>query len=181
MGVLSAVMGLVALLQLGAGLWLAVLGQWSVIGYGVALLFLGTFGLGVAQLPGKKLVEIAELRGTRVMAAGVMLAATLWGSLCMAFWAELSAQRYLPLAHGAVTVPMWIWGYGVAVLPLYALAGANRGFWVTEVQVFACLPLYVVSVAAALGQVGQPVHQVVQAIAVLLAPVAVGLAFMREA
>lgn len=181
MGVLAAVMGLVVLLQLVAGVWLGVQGQWAVIGYGLFLLFIGAVLLHVALYPGRKLVELAELRGSRAMVFGAMLVATLWGSLCMAFWCELSAQRYLPLAVAGAATPILIWGNGVALLPLNALAVAHRGFWVTVVQVVACMPLYAVSVAAAQGHLGDAVHMAAQVVAVLAAPIAVSLVLLREA
>lgn len=180
MGVLAAIMGLVVLLQIGAGLWLALLGQWSVIGYGVALLFLGALALGVLQMPGAKLVDMAEVRGNRRMAGFLMIASTVWGSLCMAFWCELSVERYVPLAHGSAMLPVLIWGNGVALLPLHAVAIANRGTWIAAAQAYACLPLYAVSAAAALGYLGQSLHMLAQAVAVFAAPAAVCLVLARE-
>ncbi len=51
--VLSAPLGIINMFGgIVAGIWLAILGEWGLIGYGIAALFISGIGLGIAMMPG---------------------------------------------------------------------------------------------------------------------------------
>ena len=51
--VLAVPLGLINMLGgIVSGIWLAILGEWGIIGYGIAALFVSGIGLGLAMVPG---------------------------------------------------------------------------------------------------------------------------------
>lgn len=72
-----------------SGIWLAVLGQWWAIGYGIAGLFLSTTLLGLAMMPGLIFAAPAAIladKGKLVLAFPLMLLSQLYTYVIVTAW-----------------------------------------------------------------------------------------------
>ena len=119
LGLLNMLGGLIA------GIWLAILGNWSVIGYGLLALFISSFILGLAMLPGLLFAAPAlALHQTRhkigfyffsfLGASYTMAVLTAW---CMAVLFLLVRQ-----AESNSIIPILLWSYGIATGPIAWMA-----------------------------------------------------------
>ena len=102
-----------------SGLWLALLGVWWQIGYGVAALFL-TFLLGIIMMPGLIFaLPAAHLfeKGRTFLAFPFVLLSELYTYGVITAWCILVFYIFMSRANRETFWPLLIWSYGVALGP----------------------------------------------------------------
>ena len=114
-----------------AGIWLAFLGEWGIIGWGVASLFFSTWLLNIAFMPGLLLVAPGIVLGQRsktVFVAFAFLGAAYQAAVITA-WCMGVLYFFMQRAHSSSAfIPIVLWSYGVATGPLsYMAAREARG------------------------------------------------------
>lgn len=103
-----------------SGVWLAILGEWSILLSGIAIMMLGTFVLSIALLPsiGLGMLGIGLLeRGSRagfLLFGGLSLACVY---AVMTIWGVGILYLFLIKADYSSFWPTLIWSYGIAVGP----------------------------------------------------------------
>lgn len=109
--------------------WLVLLGEWSVIGYGLILMIGMPLLFALADLPGN-LPLWAGLtlldRGWRILAIGFLFVSSLWTSALIVVWCTALANAYIHLAIDRSLIPVLLWGYTVATSPLSYMASRDR-------------------------------------------------------
>ena len=108
-----------------SGIWLAILGEWEMIGYGIVILFSSIIILGIAMLLGMMFViPVAKLYEKGHKSAVILLAfmrnlyiisvLTLW-CLCILIW-------YVSKSNVHSMAPLILWSYGIATGPIAWMA-----------------------------------------------------------
>jgi hypothetical protein len=125
---------------IASGIWLAVLGQWWAIGYGIAGLFFSSFLLGVAMMPGLIFAAPAAMlaqKGRLILAFPLMLLSQLYTYLVVTAWCIFVFILFMSHSNSHLFWPLLIWSYGVALGPLMYMvqrehmAGNSDGAWMT--------------------------------------------------
>jgi hypothetical protein len=99
------------------GIWLGVVGNWGLIGVGIAAMLLSTFGLGLALAPGlifSAPAEIALEKGKTVIAGVLLALGNLWTCAVVTVWCL--GSFYVVFAHyetGSIW-PYLLWAYTTA-------------------------------------------------------------------
>jgi hypothetical protein len=127
---------LVALNSLGwlvGGIWLAVLGKWSVIGWGTLGIFGGSFAIGLFLLPGFLLVGLGmmvlEPGGAirKLIAAPILASSLLWTFFLMSAWGVLMFYFLSGLRdYEGASLPGILWAYTVATAPWTYMASKEN-------------------------------------------------------
>jgi hypothetical protein len=115
LGVLNALGGIVA------GVWLAVLGEWGVIGWGIAGLFFSAYGLSFAMLPGLIFAAPSAYfaqRGYKWPFYFFVLLGALYTVAVIAAWCGAVLYFFVIRADSASLIPTLLWSYGAATGPL---------------------------------------------------------------
>lgn len=110
-------------------IWLALLGEWSVIGYGLLFIVGMPFLFTLADLPGTLPMWIGlklQERYWRIPALAFLFLSSLWTSALIVIWCSIHAHKYIHLGAGTNLVPMFLWGYTVATAPLSYMAIRDR-------------------------------------------------------
>lgn len=100
-----------------AGIWLAILGEWSAILLGIAILFAGPFVVSLFLAPGMGLAGlglVAIERGNKVFGWFLLLLASPWTSIVIVAWEIVIFKTFGALATAHNVIPMWLWSYGAA-------------------------------------------------------------------
>lgn len=108
-----------------SGIWLAVLGDWGVIGWGLLYLFAASFLLGFAMLPGLIFaVPIAAMgdRANKFVVYICVLLSTLYTMSVITVWCIWTLYFFVTKADASSYIPVLIWSYGAATGPLVFLA-----------------------------------------------------------
>ena len=116
-----------------AGIWLGYLGEWSLIGVGIAFLFVGVFAISIALLPALALgaaAATAEQRGSTVGAIVLAIPAMAWtlflaGATCT--YAMYFA--YNEIDHEGSWIPYILWAIVIATAPWDYMAIDLRPDW----------------------------------------------------
>jgi hypothetical protein len=125
---------------IASGIWLAVLGQWWAIGYGIAGLFFSSSLLGLAMMPGLIFAAPAGIlaeKGKLVLAFPLMLLSQLYTYLVVIAWCMFVFICFMSHSSASLFWPLLIWSYGVALGPLMYMvqreerAGNSGGAWMT--------------------------------------------------
>lgn len=109
----------------GSGVWLVILGDWWVIGYGIALLVGSPFLLGLAMMPSLILmVPAAPLleRGRIILAAPFLFLGGLYTIALISGWCLFILWFFVSRADYNNYIPILIWSYGVALGPWMYMA-----------------------------------------------------------
>ncbi len=137
---MKALMGLIAVLSvplmilnmlggLVSGIWLAILGEWSVIGGGIFLLFVSSWLLGFALMPSLPLYVSAIYCGKKGKTFGLFCFSAL-GSLyiyaLITVWCCGILYLFVKDATVSDLVPRLIWSYGAATGPWGYMAYKDR-------------------------------------------------------
>ncbi|CCD89339.1 membrane protein of unknown function [Bradyrhizobium sp. ORS 285] len=139
-----------------SGIWLAILGQWWAIGYGIAGLFVSTTLLGFAMMPGLIFAAPAAMlaeRGKLLLAFPLLLLSQLYTYIVVIAWCVLVFIFFMSHSTASLFWPLLIWSYGAALGPLMymahreEMAGDHSGAWMTTA--FAQLSYIVMAVTAA--------------------------------
>lgn len=120
-----------------AFLWLAVLGEWGVIGYGILLAAVMPIGFALAQLPGMLPTLLGAWfmeKNWRLPAIVCVFLASLWTSALLVIWCVMIANKYVHLVTDETRIPILLWGYSVALAPLGYMASKERDNAFTGLQ-----------------------------------------------
>lgn len=103
-----------------AGIWLAILGEWWAIGYGIAGIFLSHFVLAIALLPSIGLGAVAGWLEQKNVPAGAWslgVLSSVYIAAIMTVWCVGILYFFLLRADATSWIPLLIWSYGVATGP----------------------------------------------------------------
>ena len=134
---------------IASGVWLAILGEWVGIGWGLLAIMVGAFICAFLLLPG--LIAFApaawmmEKGGILTMlgyAIGVV--GLLWTYIVMSAWGMFSFDFFIARADAGSHIPYLIWAYGVATAPWAYMASK-------EDNVYAGITVFFLQIAAAVG------------------------------
>ena len=108
-----------------SGIWLAILGEWGLIGYGILALFVSGMGLGLAMAPGLIFAAPAAAmleKGNKVGWYFFGLLSTIYTVGILTAWCILVLVYYTKYADSNSIIPVLIWSYGIATGPIVWLA-----------------------------------------------------------
>ena len=134
------ILPLVLLNSLGgvvAFIWLAVLGKWSVIGYGVLYVIGMPILFAIAQLPSLGFTAVGAWLADRNWRTGFLLCVflgALWTSALIVIWCSTIVFKYVDLSSEVSAIPILLWGYTVAVGPLAYMASKDGDNPFTGIQ-----------------------------------------------
>jgi hypothetical protein len=104
-----------------AGVWLAILGEWGIIGYGVVILIFASFTLGLAMMPGLMFAipaaSMAE-RGNKIGSYLFNFLGSIYGGIVLTIWCVGLLYYFAHQANADSIVPILLWSYGVATGPI---------------------------------------------------------------
>src|SRR5436309_2899012 len=108
-----------------AGIWLAILGQWGTIGYGLLMLVGAGFLLWITMMPGMLLEAQATAfaeEGDKLTFYFLVFLRTLYPFAVLTLWCVLALNLFAMRADSSSIIPMLFWSYGVATSPIAWLA-----------------------------------------------------------
>lgn len=137
---MNALMGLITALSIPlmilnmlggivAGIWLAILGEWGTIGYGIAAFFVSSFALGLVLMPTMLLAAPAAYCAERGNTVGLLCfgsLASLYTIGVITVWCCGVLFFFLKDATHASLIPTLIWSYGVATGPWAYMASKEQ-------------------------------------------------------
>jgi hypothetical protein len=113
------------------GIWLGVIGNWGLIGVGVAAIFISSIGLGLALAPGLIFgaPAIMALEKGKTIIAGVLIAlSNLWTCTVMTVWCLGSFYVVFARYETGSIWPYLLWAYSTATGPwTYMAMTAGEG------------------------------------------------------
>jgi hypothetical protein len=136
---IKAILGLISipvkLLNFGGGIvggiWLAMLGKWGLLGLGVASMFISSFGLALALMPGLLFMVPGGLaidRGRYVVGGLCLVLSNLWAYIVMTVWSVGCFKVVFGHYDSGSIWPYLLWAYGVATGPwTYRAATGGSG------------------------------------------------------
>lgn len=111
--------------SVASGIWLAILGEWGIIGYGILALAVAGWGIILAMIPG----IVFEAPATIMIEKDIKFGGYLFGFLSCLYvmgvlvtWCVLVLIYYIKQANHDSMIPMLIWSYGIATGPIAWLA-----------------------------------------------------------
>ncbi len=126
MGLLSPPLMLLNMLGgIASGIWLAILGQWGIIGYGIAMLFIGVFALCLLMMPGLLLAAPAAMLAEKENKIGLYFfgfLSALYTVAVLTVWCVGIMYFFAQQANANSYIPTLIWSYGAATGPLTYMA-----------------------------------------------------------
>ena len=108
-----------------SGIWLIILGQWGIIGFGIAALFVSGIGLGIALMPGILFsgpAAILHEKGNKFGFYFLGFLSALYTILVLTVWCILVLYFFVKHADISSIIPVLIWSYGVAIGPIAWMA-----------------------------------------------------------
>jgi len=124
--VLSVPLGLINMLGgIVAGIWLAILSEWGIIGYGIAALFVSGIGLGIAMMPGLLFAAPAAAlheKGNKIGFYIFGFLGALYTIAILTVWCIAVLFFFAKQANADSIIPILIWSYGVATGPIAWMA-----------------------------------------------------------
>ncbi len=108
-----------------SGIWLAILGDWWAIGYGVAGLFLSSFFLAPLLIPAMLVLAPAMYflnKGRTLLAAPFILLGNLYTVVLMSGWCLGIFIFFMTRADSDNYIPLLLWSYGAALGPWVYMA-----------------------------------------------------------
>jgi hypothetical protein len=112
-----------------AGIWLAVLGEWGAIGWGIAAIVLATCGMSIAFLPAVGLGAMGGYfaeRGHTLLFTFFAFLSSFYTVGTIALWCGLALYFFASLADAGSVIPLLLWSYGIATGP-FAWVAAKEG------------------------------------------------------
>jgi hypothetical protein len=114
-----------------AGIWLAILGEWKLIGIGIGLMIFSTYFLSMLLMPGLLLLPIASAlrkkRNSLVYVVGYF--SQLWTNLVIVVScavAFLICVRFYDGSGKTVLIPYLLWSWGMALGPWQSMASSEK-------------------------------------------------------
>lgn len=124
--VLSIPLGLINTFGgIGAGIWLAILGEWGIIGYGIAAIIVSGIGLGIAMMPGVLFALPAATlyeKGNRFGFYFFGFLSAFYTIAVITVWCIAVLYFFVKQANPDSLIPILLWSYGVATAPIAWLA-----------------------------------------------------------
>lgn len=108
-----------------SGIWLAILGEWGLIGYGILALLISGMGIGLAMAPGLLFAVPAAAmleKGNKIGGYFFGLLSTIYTVGILTAWCILVLVYYTKQANADSIIPVLIWSYGIATGPIVWLA-----------------------------------------------------------
>jgi hypothetical protein len=108
-----------------AGIWLAILSKWGIIGYGIAALFVSGIGLGIAMMPGLLVAAPAGIcyeKGNKLGFYFFGFLGALYTVAVLTGWCIAVLYFFVSRADSNSIIPVLLWSYGVATGPIAWLA-----------------------------------------------------------
>lgn len=108
-----------------AGIWLAILGKWGIIGYGVAALFVSSFGIAIAMAPSLLLAAPAFMlykKGSKIGYYFFGFLSALYTITILTLWCIAVLYFFARQASSSSFIPILLWSYVVATGPISWLA-----------------------------------------------------------
>ena len=108
-----------------SGIWLAILGKWGLIGYGILAMIFAGFGLGLAFMLGMIFAGPAAYfmsTGNRIGALLFGFLSSAYTSLVLVIWCVAVLIYATKQSDAASYIPSILWSYGVATGPIAWLA-----------------------------------------------------------
>jgi hypothetical protein len=142
---LNSVGGLVALV------WLVILGQWAVLGYGILAMIAMPPLFALVQLPALGFTAAGAWlsdRNWRVAMIVCVFLGALWTNILVVGWCLLIVVKYVQPVRDISPIPILLWGYTVAVGPLAYMARKDGGNPFTSLQMLIA-QLFVIAIGAA--------------------------------
>jgi hypothetical protein len=102
------------------GIWLALLGQWRLVGLGLAASFVSTFGIGLALAPGFLFAApgiILVQKGKHLIGGILQFVSALWSYVVMTVWCVGSFYVVFSFYPGGSLWPYLLWSYSTATAP----------------------------------------------------------------
>ncbi len=138
----------------GALVWLAILGEWGLIGYGIAALIFSSLCLGIAMMPGLLLAAPAaalEEAGNKFWSYVLGFLSILYTSAVLTVWCMALLYFFATQANTESIIPALIWSFGVATIPLVQLAendfqSGNESTYITTLVAQMAYVLAIISV-----------------------------------
>ena len=113
-----------------AGIWLAILGDWGSIGYGLLGLVIAHLVLALAMMPGLLLAApgmvLYSKSGMRWLSYPFLLASSLYNVVLISAWCVFILWFFLNRADESSYIPLVIWAYGAAIGPLSYMASKEN-------------------------------------------------------
>ncbi len=106
-------------------IWLAILGQWSIIGIGIIFMILMPLGYTIVCWPGIGLTFLgikALEKHVNWVAYPLAYMGALYSNLLIGYWLILTMQLSLARSGADSAIPYVLWAYSVAVAPLAYMA-----------------------------------------------------------
>ncbi len=113
---------------IGSGIWLAILGEWWAIGYGIAALFVSHFFLGIILMPGLLVGAPAAVlleKGKTFLAFPFVSLSLIYTYAIIIVWCMFVFYFFISKAGYDAFFPLLIWSYGVALGPWMYMARAD--------------------------------------------------------
>lgn len=104
-----------------AGMWLAILGEWGLIGSGILVLFISIFGLVSALMPGMLFAGPAAAfykKGNKLGFYIFGCLSTLYSMAVLSAWCIAILYYFTKDANSDSFIPTLLWSYGVAIGPV---------------------------------------------------------------
>lgn len=108
-----------------SGIWLAILGEWSIIGYGIVGLLGGAFIISLAMLPGMILIFPATImleKSNKFIGYIFGFLASAYTMFVVSAWCILVLIYFTNHATSDSIIPVLIWSYGIATGPINYMA-----------------------------------------------------------
>ncbi len=108
-----------------SGIWLAILGKWGLIGYGILAMSVSGMGLGIAMMPGIIFAAPAAVlieKGNKLGGYFFGLLSTVYAVGVLTGWCVLVLVCYTENVDANTLTPVLIWSYGIATAPIAFLA-----------------------------------------------------------
>lgn len=105
---------------IGSGIWLAILGEWWAIGYGLLGIFGSAFVLSFVLMPGVAFAGPAAMlaeRGKTILALPFLFLSGLYTYAVVTVWCVLVFYFFMRHANHTNLWPLLIWSFGVATAP----------------------------------------------------------------
>lgn len=139
--IVTIVLGCMAVLPVGimvlnvfglivSGIWLAWLGMWSDLRWGIGLMIVGGLCLAVLLTPSFAFIAAAGVWIERNRHSRIIVPlCVLLGSLCLiaaiALWCLNVLWLFAADASEQTVIPLLLWSYGVAILPIMVIVGED--------------------------------------------------------
>lgn len=108
-----------------SGIWLVILGRWSIIGYGLVALIASSFCLSLAIMPTLLFAAPAALlyeKGYKLACYFFGFLATLYTMSVLAVWCMAVLFFFTRQADVSTIIPILLWSYVVATAPIAWMA-----------------------------------------------------------